>query len=259
MAFTFSFNNNFSFSVSFDTDALTYITAVETADGQALESTTKTAINNFVVECKAKGIWNAIKASCILAGARTLSGALVPLVGTAPTNVNFVSGDYNRKTGLLGDGTTKWINTNRLDTADPINAFHISVYPTGLVTGSGKFVAGAGFAALGSTTMEADTRARCRSSVISGTTQTRTSSFMGISRASSLNYVGRYNGTSTTITDTSLGTVGLTWGIFCSNNSGSPALPFAERIAFYSIGDPLTLATLETAVTNLMTAISAAF
>jgi hypothetical protein len=56
----------------------------------------------------------AIKASCILAGARTLAGALVPLAGAAPTNVGpFVSGDYNRKTGLVGDGSTKYLNSNR--------------------------------------------------------------------------------------------------------------------------------------------------
>jgi hypothetical protein len=67
-----------------DPDAAAYITAVETADGQALEERTKIAIDNFVLGCKADGIWTAIKASCILSGARTLAGALVPLVGTAP-------------------------------------------------------------------------------------------------------------------------------------------------------------------------------
>jgi hypothetical protein len=67
----------------------------------------------FVNGCKADGIWNAIKASCILAGARTLNGALVPLVGTAPTNFNFVDWCYNRKTGLVGDGSTKYLDSNR--------------------------------------------------------------------------------------------------------------------------------------------------
>ena len=76
---------------TYDTDAGNYIQAVEAADGQALEAATRQAINNFVVGCKQDGIWSAIKASCILAGARTLNGALVPLVGTAPTNNNFVS------------------------------------------------------------------------------------------------------------------------------------------------------------------------
>jgi hypothetical protein len=73
----------------FDSNALTYINAVEAADGQALELNVKLVINDFVVGCKADGIWDAIKASCILAGARTLPGALVPLVGSAPTDFNF--------------------------------------------------------------------------------------------------------------------------------------------------------------------------
>jgi len=92
---------------SYDADATTYFAAVEAADGQSLESGVKTAINDFIVGCKADGTWSALKASCILAGARTLSGALVPLAGTAPTNYNFVSGDYNRKTGLVGNGYSK--------------------------------------------------------------------------------------------------------------------------------------------------------
>ena len=57
-----------------DADAAAYITAVETADGQALENGVKVAIDNFVLGCKQDGIWTAIKASCILAGARTLAG-----------------------------------------------------------------------------------------------------------------------------------------------------------------------------------------
>ena len=79
---------------TYDTDAGNYIQAVEgpAGDNQVLEPAVRQAINNFVVGCKQDGIWSAIKASCILAGARTLNGALVPLVGTAPTNNNFVSG-----------------------------------------------------------------------------------------------------------------------------------------------------------------------
>jgi hypothetical protein len=64
---------------TYDEDAGNYIQAVETADAQALEPATRKAINNFVIGCKQDGIWEAIKASCILAGARTLDGALVPL------------------------------------------------------------------------------------------------------------------------------------------------------------------------------------
>ena len=73
-------------SSSLDRDAAVYLNAVAVADGEQLEPAVRKAINDFVNGCKQDGIWDAIKASCILAGARTLAGALVPLVGTAPTN-----------------------------------------------------------------------------------------------------------------------------------------------------------------------------
>ena len=115
---------------TYDEDAGNYIQAVETADAQALEPATRKAINNFVIGCKADGTWDAIKASCILAGARTLAGALVPLVGTAPTNNGFIGigTDYVRKTGLLGDGTTKYLDSNRNNNADPQNSQHLAIW-----------------------------------------------------------------------------------------------------------------------------------
>ena len=61
---------------TYDADASAYILAVEAADGQTLEPATRSAINKFVVGCKADGIWAAIKASCIMAGARTFSWRL---------------------------------------------------------------------------------------------------------------------------------------------------------------------------------------
>lgn len=123
--------NPYQFAAAYDTDAQSYITAVETADGQSLEVGVKDAINAFVVGCKSDGIWNAIKASCILAGARTTNGALVPLVGTAPTPNNFDlvgDTDYDRKTGLKGNGTNKYLNSNYSDSTGSQNNRHVSAY-----------------------------------------------------------------------------------------------------------------------------------
>lgn len=131
---------------TYDTDAGNYIQAVEAADGQALESATRKAINDFVIGCKQDGIWDAIKASCILAGARTLAGALVPLVGTAPTNYNFVAGDYNRKTGLKGNATTKYLNSNRDNAADPQNSSSRCVFVTTALTSGSLMGSEAGLA-----------------------------------------------------------------------------------------------------------------
>jgi hypothetical protein len=98
-----------------DRDALAYIRNVEAADGGYLELGVKKAIDTFVRGCKYDGIWDAIKASCILCGARTLAGALVPLAGAAPSNNNFVDADYNRETGLKGNGSTKYLDSGRAE------------------------------------------------------------------------------------------------------------------------------------------------
>lgn len=114
-----------------DASAAAYIAAVEAADGQRLERMARAAINQFVIGCKADGTWSALQEACILAGARTLAGMNVPLVGSAPQRYNFVSGDYNRKTGLASQGsssTPKYLRCNRLHNSDPQNDRHFLVY-----------------------------------------------------------------------------------------------------------------------------------
>jgi hypothetical protein len=119
----------------YDKDAADYINRVEIADGQRLEETTRKAFNSFVVGCKADNTWDAIKASCILAGARTLAGALIPLKGIAPTNNNFVAADYDRKSGLKGNASNKWINTNKAwDDEMAFDDFSAGVFVTELPT-----------------------------------------------------------------------------------------------------------------------------
>jgi hypothetical protein len=108
---------------TFDADAAAYLRAVEAADGQALETPVKRAVDDFFRGTKADGTFSALKAACILCGARTLAGALVPLAGTAPTNVadGFVAGDYTRggaTPGLQGDGTS-YLDSGRAGKCGP--------------------------------------------------------------------------------------------------------------------------------------------
>ena len=46
-----------------------------------------------------------------------IQGITVPLRSgmTVPTNNNFVDTDLNQLTGLVGDGSTKWMHTNTID------------------------------------------------------------------------------------------------------------------------------------------------
>ena len=231
-----------------DPDAAAYITAVETADGQALEEKVKIAIDNFVLGCKADGIWSAIKASCILAGARTLDGALVPLVGTAPTNYNFVSGDYNRETGLVGDGSTKYLDSNRNNNADPQDNNHNSVYVTTVSTGVALGIAGtpsSGNNVTGLTTI------RNRSNT--STTYSMSPGFVGHTRSTSASFNYRNQLITTAATVTSQTPQSGNLNIFLGGSTYGD-----HRIAFYSIGESLNLARLDARVTDLINAIGVA-
>jgi hypothetical protein len=245
-----------------DPDAMAYLRAVEVADNQALEQGVQQAVNQFVVGCKADGIWNAIKASCILSGARTLAGSLVPLVGTAPTNFNFVSGDYNRKTGLVGDGSTKYLNSNRADNSDPQNNNHLSTYITALATLTDRVTIGSlGYGVSAANNIfyrisDSSWYVLPRNSVnfairpLSGP-----ANLVGYSRATSSVITFRSSNGSTSSSINSDGPVSNTIHVFSLN----PLAAYSDaRIAFYSIGESLDLALLDARVTALINAFAAA-
>lgn len=242
---------------TYDEDAGNYIQAVEAADGQVLEGATRKAINNFVIGCKQDGIWSAIKASCILAGARTLGGALVPLVGTAPTRFGTEGGwNYNRKTGLQGNGNNNYLNTNRSNAADPQNNNHNSVFASTLSEGAlmgddgngsdgtNQIIRGSGLFFV-----------RNRGNTLNAG-KTAVSGFMGVSRNSSSFFTAR-NGSSSDATNATSASPDLANMLVFRRYAGS-ALPYSGRIAFYSIGESLDLALLDARVTDLINAIGAA-
>ena len=253
------FINPYRFGVALDPDAQAYITAVENVDGQALEAGVRTAINDFVVGCKADGIWNAIKASCILAGARTLTGALVPLVGAAPTNFNFVSGDYNRKTGLVGDGSTKYLDSNRNNNADPQDSNHNAVYVSTATSTTGIYMS-----ASASTTEPGDNNfgrtadnmfARSRTSTATVLGSGDATGLVGINRTTSASYNFRYAGTNYLVPTASQTPFNSNIFVFAGP---SAAIASNGRLAFYSIGESLDLALLDARVTALINAFAAA-
>jgi len=242
-----------------DPDAAAYITAVETADGQALEEKVKIAIDNFVLGCKADGIWSAIKASCILAGARTLAGALVPLVGTAPTNYNFVSGDYDRETGLVGDGSTKYLDSNRNNNDDPQNSKHL--FCQVMETPSGTMaVIGAGGNDNGSsniTFVSSLAAYRVNSSLTGGSNTLHSLGNFGASRSSSLEFT--YISNNETVANASQSSdAPYNGSIHVFRRNASSPLNADARLAFYSIGESLNLARLDARVTDLINAIGVA-
>ena len=242
----------------FDPDARNYILRVEAADGQRLESQVRGAINSFVIGCKQDGIWSAIRASCIMAGARTLSGALIPLVGNAPSNNAFVSGDYNRKTGLLGDGSTKSLGTGYVsNTFFQQNNHHLSVYVTSAPTSSVTTKVFLGNAsALGSRVFlsknnsdQFSARLAATTTAVNVTGQGTTTGFKGGARSSSTAVIARsaQTNTSTSITSGAIA-AGLSMSVFAGGGSSL----CNARMSFYSMGDNLDLALLDARITTLM-------
>jgi hypothetical protein len=207
-----------------------------------------------------------------LAGARTLTGALVPLKGSAPTNNNFVSGDYNRKTGLIGNGSNKYIDSNRANNADPQDDAHLALYVSSAYTGgSGTYAiyASAGNADGGSYSYLAFYSANNFSGLNGVSAYNRTSSFvsigsysstgfMGCTRSASGSFTGRVGGSNTTLSQTSKIPAAYDVAIFAENYQGAIADYADCRIAFYSIGENLTLSLLDARVTQLISDYAAA-
>ena len=264
---------------AYDTDASAYIDAVEAADEiaspgiGALETATRYAINDFVIGCKQDGIWTAIKASCILAGARTLAGALQPLVGTAPTNNGFIGigTDYVRKTGLVGNGSTKYLNSNRNNNADPQDNRHASVYVSVAPTATAfrTYISAGGGTTAGGTIIQIGSSAISGSSVnhliskSSGSINALTGidnqsvsiGLKGVSRNTSASHTLRSGNNNFTVNDISASPFS---GIVNVYATSSPSALIDARLAFYSIGESLDLARLDARVTDLINAFAVA-
>jgi hypothetical protein len=249
---------------TYDTDAGNYIQAVEAADGEALEYDTRQAINNFVIGCKQDGTWSAIKSSCILSGAQTLDGALVPLVGTAPTSFNFLSDNYDRLTGLQGNGASRYLDSNRNNNADPQNSNHnavwISTYTSddqyllgsGSTTGN-NFLLARNSAAFFRNRFDGDSNGES----FAATGSQFSGGLFGMSRSSSssVNVTYKQNAGQVFLSnsETSATPASANVTIFKQSTAYSGA-----RLAFYSIGESLDLALLNARVTDLITAFGVA-
>lgn len=240
---------------TYDPDAQAWFDAVVAA-GSSISTDNKAAVSAFVAGCKTDGIWTAIKASCLLCAADDLTGALVPLVGLAPTNSgSFVSGDYSRTTGLLGNGTSKYLNSNRNNNADPQNSRHMAVWRTSSESRAANRCAigtanGTGMGQLITTSTLRIYRSAGADYQISDTSAI--AGFYGHSRSASNDLKARYNGS--TSTSTLASTTPLNGSITIFSRGGTDSFTDA-RISFYSIGEAIDLSLLDARLTTLMAAL----
>jgi hypothetical protein len=163
----------------------------------------------------------------------------------------------------VGNGSTKHLNANRAGNSDPTNNSHVAVYVTGLHSGSqfSSLLGHGAFSIAGSTFLETNTNwisfySRMGSSFVN--IGGHTVGFTGLSRNNSSSFTGRTNNTQSLSTpQNSAGAIASDMFVFANNNSGAISLTRA-RLAFYSIGESLTLATLDSRLTTLYNAIGAA-
>ena len=237
-----------------DSDALAYFSRIEAA-GSSINRTNRAAVIAFIRGCKADGIWSAIKASCLLAGPDTLAGALVPLVGAAPTNVGpFVDADYDRLSGLTSDSDTKYLKTNRFGNTDPLNNQSFSVYHPSII-GPYNQTIGAGRAIDASSIASSYSYSQSNNIDLGWTTSI---GLRGINRSSSENYQRRSGGVTGVVTRTSKGRTTNEFFVFASSNGTAVNNSVTTRtpISFYHIGEALDLALLDARVSTYMSSLT---
>ena len=254
---------------SLDPDTASYIAAGEAEDGEPLEPAIVDAFDAFVRGCKddaspLPGVtnWQAMAAGGVvpLLGWRTLAAALLPLVGPAPTNNNFVSADYNRITGLKGDGTTKFLGLNRAGNADPQDNSHMAVYCTELVTTTTyQALMGGGSNETGANNILVRTArwgARVRFSTFEEhpVGSTPAVGLFGVSRGAAENYQWRNASASGTQARASSAPSSANLRLFGRGDGAENA----SRAALVSSGEPIDLAALQSRVATLTAAINEA-
>lgn len=255
--------NSYQFAApsSYDTDAQNWITAIETADGQALETTTKDAYNAFIVGLKADAQWSLFQLLVVLAGARTQAGALKAAIGPAQTGINLPTAGYNRRLGQQGDGT------GYIDTGLRLNQLALNNSSMGLWVASAA-TSGVGYMGRDDTASNTGETAIYRnsstltgrhqsSSVITASAANTTTGFIGMSRGSSSSLSFRAGGSTQGLSYSSAGTSTSANTILVFSRDTSAGSRTNGRVAFYWAGQNLNLALLEARVSTLISAIAA--
>lgn len=126
-------------SVSYDPDAQAFFNA-ETAAGVTLTPTQQNAINQWVVDAKAAGIWTKFKAVYPMVGG-TATAHKFNLINPADTNAAFrlvfIGGWTHSATGATPNGTNGYANTFlNTSTQLTLTSTHLSFYSRTLLRGT---------------------------------------------------------------------------------------------------------------------------
>jgi len=247
-----------AYGFTYSAEAQNYFDRLSTA-GDTTYTAYKQPLANYIDSLVALGgaYWDDMESAASFVGVG-IQGVTVPLRDGMPTltNNNFVAGDLDPLTGLLSDGSTKYLATGLTGTDLSQNDHSLSVYASsGATTGFLSGIYGTNFTrtislALASTTTNFYSTAPLDSS----SKITSTPSLVGLSRSASTEFTARTNQGDETFTRTSgiPNTGGLSLYAV-----GAGVAPTTARLATYHAGPALNLATLEGLQDTLISEIAA--
>jgi len=231
---------------AFSAEAQTYFDRLDTA-GDTTYVDYKQPLANYIDSLVALGgaYWDTMESSASFVGVG-IQGVTVPLRNGMPsiTNNNFVAGDLDQLTGLLGDASTKYIATGLTGSDLSQNDHSFSVYATsvskaGFVGGTYSTNFNSPIALAPGTTT---TNFYSTGPLDASTKITSAPALVGLSRSASTEYIARTNQGDETFTRSSgtINTGGLS--LFAV---GAGVAPTASRLATYHAGPALDLSTLQ--------------
>jgi hypothetical protein len=254
---------------SYDPDVQTMLDA-RAALSDPTDAAYAQAISDYVEEIKSiSGFWDDIIQLVVMAGATRIDSACVAIKGNNLTPISMVNTDVNIKTGVAGNGTTKYLRTgysgNPSGTGQ--NDFHMYGHFTARNTTSGARTlfgnggnAGAGRRVLVHSVSANNTPIRMNGSAAFNRSG-RNAGDHGFSRSISSAFTSLVVSTLVTHTDTSVAASGGPYYILARGpNSGSTpesASHSNARILIWALGAGVDLTNYVTPRANLITALNA--
>jgi len=221
-----------------------------------------TAIDRFIKGLKEDNLYNDINAACVIAGWDSLAGALTPLKGSAPTNSGFLDADLDRGIGMKGNGSSKYLDSNRNNNADGQDDAHRAVWVSNPATstasgpatypvyvGTGAFNGSDNVGRLQSNSNNFFHRSRSLTQTFTPGAASVTG-LLGTNRNSSSGYTLRISGVDNAVPVASQTPLSASLNVYKA--TGDNITYSNATIAFYSIGSATDLALLDARVSTLM-------
>ena len=251
-------------AASYDSDAQNYIDRVEAADGAALETTTKDAMNQLVLDLKDNSLWSSIYYCVPGCGPRTIEGGAELLQGGFSPVI--ATGDirWDRKAGFAVNASS---GANYMDgfltgitesSAGTRSNASMSCWVESLGSGSCAYYA-ANRMRLNRSSTNNRLITRNRSGTDdAGADNSDVTGFRGTSRSGASNYTRRVNSADATVTRTDSVLQFNNFRLFL-NHDGTGQAPINTGVSWHHFGTALSLSTLQAVVSDYRAAIAAAF